>query len=94
MKIRINDYILEQEVAGIAQWNIYRVIYIKESKVFANIGKEVINNLAYAVSLPRAVEIISTDTTIGIDEIKTLKEYVEDYNKIVAVITDQLVKHL
>ena len=93
MTITIDNYLLEQEPSGILQWNIYRLDTVKKSKN-GNNGNVSKTNIAYAVQLPRAIEIVISDSLMDDYREVTLLDYIAEYKHTVHQMTKEVINQL
>ena len=91
MTIKIDNYLIEQEPAGILQWNIYKVYTVQAGKTAGNVNKV---NVAWGVTLPRAVEIVISDALMDDLSEVTLLDYLIEYRFQTERMTKEITKQL
>jgi len=79
MIIKIDKYLLEQEVNAPTKFNLsVEKVAGSEAKVPGSIRME---NLAYGISIQHAIELIASQELLASDEVVTLREYVTRFNE-------------
>jgi hypothetical protein len=78
MNIKIDNYQLEPEPNATTRWNLRKFHIQKTGK---KAGEEVSDIIAYAVTIPRAVEIISADYLADKYSVVSLGEFLAEYKK-------------
>ena len=79
MNIKIENYILEQEVNSPTKFNLF--VIRKAGDKAKNPGEEKQECVAYGVSLQRAIELIASYELLDSDETVSLREYVSLFNE-------------
>lgn len=73
MKIKIENFILEQEANSPTKFNIIKLGIVETGK---NAGKEKKTTIAYAMSIPHAIERMAAENLLTIEDTTSLKEFV------------------
>lgn len=79
MRIDFGTYFLEPEVNNTSRWNLYKNVIYQSGK---NKGKERQEIIAYAVTIPRAVELMSSDLMADDPKVVTMNEFLGEYKKV------------
>ena len=88
MKILIGNYILHQSTNATSQFDVFKKVVRQKGK---NIGQEGEKNIAYAVSLDRAIHLITNEELSERTETVSLKQFLEEYKKQREIFQKQLV---